>query len=55
LTYNTLLYNVKNYSVGHWGDESDWEIDFTTMNNTADYTAAAAINIPMSGRRARWM
>jgi NmrA-like family len=44
LSYNTPLYDVKNYSVGYWGDKSDWKIDFTTMDDTADYTAAAAID-----------
>lgn len=44
LSYNTPLYNVKNYSVGYWGNKSDWKIDFTTMDNTADYTAAAALD-----------
>lgn len=44
LSYNTPLYDVKNYSVGYWGDKSDWKIDFTTMDNTADYTAAAALD-----------
>ena len=44
LSYNTPLYNVKNYSVGYWGDKSEWKIDFTTMDNTADYTAAAALD-----------
>lgn len=44
LSYSTPLYDVKNYSIGYWGDKSDWKIDFTTMDNTADYTAAAAID-----------
>lgn len=44
LGYNTPLYDVKNYSVGYWGENPDWKIDFTTMDNTADYTAAAAID-----------
>jgi NmrA-like family len=44
LSYGTPVYNVKNYSVGYWGDKSDWKIDFTTMDNTADYTAAAALD-----------
>jgi hypothetical protein len=44
LGYGTPIYNVKNYSVGYWGDKSDWKIDFTTMDDTADYTAAAAID-----------
>jgi hypothetical protein len=44
LSYGTPVYNVKNYSVGYWGDKSDWKIDFTTMDDTADYTAAAALD-----------
>jgi NmrA-like family len=44
LGYGTPLYDVKNHSVGYWGNKSDWKIDFTTMDNTADYTAAAAID-----------
>lgn len=44
LSYNTPLYDVKNYSVGYWGNNPDWKIDFTTMDNTADYTAAAALD-----------
>lgn len=44
LSYNTPLYDVKNCSVGYWGDKSDWKIDFTTMDNTADYAAAAALD-----------
>ena len=44
LSYGTPLYDVKNYSVGYWGDKADWKIDFTTMDNTADYTAAAALD-----------
>ena len=44
LSYGTPLYNVKDYSIGYWGDNPDWKIDFTTMDNTADYTAAAALD-----------
>ena len=44
LSYNTPLYDFKNYSVAYWGDNPDWKIDFTTMDNTADYTAAAALD-----------
>ena len=44
LGYGTPVYNAKNYSVGYWGDKSDWKIDFTTMDDTADYTAAAALD-----------
>jgi NmrA-like family len=49
LSYGTPLYNVKNHSVGYWGDKSDWKIDFTTMDDTADYTAAAALAKPSLG------
>jgi hypothetical protein len=44
LSHSMPVYNVKNYSVGYWGNKFDWKIDFTTMDNTADCTAAAAIN-----------
>jgi hypothetical protein len=44
LGYGTPIYDVKNLSVGYWGDNPDWKIDFTTMDNTADYTAAAALD-----------
>jgi hypothetical protein len=44
LGYGTPIYDARNYSVGYWGDNPDWKIDFTTMDNTADYTAAAALD-----------
>lgn len=44
LSYSTPLYAPNNHSVGYWGDNPDWKIDFTTMDNTADYTAAAALD-----------
>jgi hypothetical protein len=44
LSYGTPIYDVKNLSVGYWGDNPDWKIDFTTMDDTADYTAAAALD-----------
>ena len=44
LTYGTPIYDFRNYSVGYWGDDADWKLDFTTMDNTADYTAAAALD-----------
>jgi NmrA-like family len=45
LNSNTPLYDVKNHSVGYWGDNPNWKIDFTTMDNTADYTTAAALDV----------
>ena len=44
LTYGTPIYDFRNYTVGYWGDVADWKLDFTTMDNTADYTAAAALD-----------
>lgn len=44
LTYGTPIYDFTNYTVGYWGDKADWKMDFTTMDNTADYTAAAALD-----------
>jgi NmrA-like family len=44
LTYGTPIYDFRNYTVGYWGDDPDWKLDFTTMDNTADYTAAAALD-----------
>ncbi|MEP6703554.1 MAG: NmrA family NAD(P)-binding protein [Acidobacteriota bacterium] len=44
LGYGTPVYDFRNYSVGYWGDDPDWKMDFTSMDNTADYTAAAALD-----------
>lgn len=44
LSYNTPLYNLKQQSIAYWGDKLEWKIDFTTMDNTAEYTAAAALD-----------
>ena len=44
LTYGTPIYDFRNYTVGYWGDKADWKMDFTSMDNTADYTAAAALD-----------
>lgn len=44
LSYGTPIYDFRNYTVGYWGDKADWKMDFTTMDNTADYTAAAALD-----------
>ncbi|MBO0936542.1 NmrA family NAD(P)-binding protein [Fibrella sp. HMF5335] len=43
LTYGTPLLNTKEHQVGYWED-ADWRIDFTTMDDTAAYTAAAAMD-----------
>ena len=43
LTYNIPLLDFKQQQVGYWED-ADWAIDFTTMDDTAAYTAAAALD-----------
>jgi uncharacterized protein YbjT (DUF2867 family) len=43
LTYNTPTLDLKNSTVGYLED-ADWPIDFTTMDNTAAFTAAAALD-----------
>ncbi|MFD2937366.1 NmrA family NAD(P)-binding protein [Spirosoma flavum] len=42
LTYNIPLFDYKKQQVGYWED-ADWPIDFTTMDDTAAFTAAAAL------------
>jgi uncharacterized protein YbjT (DUF2867 family) len=43
LTYNIPLLDFKQQQVGYWED-ADWRIDFTTMDDTAAFTAAAALD-----------
>ena len=43
LKYNIPFLNFKNQTVGYWGT-ADWRVDFTTKDNTAEYTAAAALD-----------
>ena len=43
LTYNIPVLDFKSKTVGYWGDP-DHRLDFTTMENTASYTAAAALD-----------
>lgn len=43
LTYNIPLLDFKQQQVGYWED-ADWRIDFTTMDDTAGFTAAAALD-----------
>ncbi|AMR30269.1 NmrA family protein [Mucilaginibacter sp. PAMC 26640] len=52
LRYNTPLFNTKTKSVAYYEDKADWKIDFTTMDDTAAYTAMAAMdaNAPRSLR-----
>ena len=43
LTYNIPLLDFKQHQVGYWED-ANWRIDFTTMDDTAAFTAAAALD-----------
>lgn len=43
LTYGTPLLDLKSKRVGYWG-EADQKMDFTTMGDTAAFTAAAALD-----------
>jgi len=43
LTYNIPLLDFKQQQVGYWED-ANWKIDFTTMDDTASFTAAAALD-----------
>ena len=43
LTYNIPLLDFQKRSVGYWEDV-EWRIDFTTMDDTAAFTAAAALD-----------
>jgi hypothetical protein len=41
--FNGAFGDFKNRIVGYWGDP-DWRLDFTTMDDTAAYTAAVALD-----------
>jgi hypothetical protein len=44
LTYNVPVLDFKKKAVGYW-DDPDWRMDFTTMDDTAAHTAAAAMDL----------
>jgi len=44
LKYNTPVLNVKDKSIGYWGEKNDWKLDFTTMDDTAAFTAEVALD-----------
>jgi hypothetical protein len=44
LKYNTPVLNLKDKSIGYWGEKKDWELDFTTMDDTAAFTAEVALD-----------
>ena len=44
LKYNTPILNLKEKSIGYWGEKADWPLDFTTMDDTAGFTAEVALD-----------
>jgi NAD(P)-dependent dehydrogenase (short-subunit alcohol dehydrogenase family) len=44
LRYNTPLFNVKAETVAYYDNKTDWQIDFTTMDDTAAFTAEAILD-----------
>jgi len=44
LKYNTPVLNLKDKSISYWGEKADWQLDFTTMDNTAAFTAEVALD-----------
>lgn len=44
LRYNTPVLNLKERSIGYWGEKADWKLDFTTMDDTAAFTAEVALD-----------
>ena len=44
LKYNTPVLNLKNESISYWGEKSEWKLDFTTMDDTAAFTAVVALD-----------
>ena len=44
LKYNTPILNLKSKTIAYWGDKADWKLDFTTMDNTAAFTAEVAMS-----------
>ena len=44
LQYNTPILNLKEKSIGYWGEKADWPLDFTTMDDTAAFTAEVALD-----------
>ena len=44
LSYNTPFYNLKEHTIAYWGDDPNWHVDFTTKDNAAEFTAAAALD-----------
>jgi hypothetical protein len=35
---------LKDKSIGYWGEKADWNLDFTTMDETSAFTAEVALD-----------
>jgi hypothetical protein len=44
LRYDTPLFNIPKKTIAYFEGKADWKIDFTTMDDTAAYTASVAID-----------
>ena len=44
LAYNTPFYNLKDHTVGFWGENPDFKVDFTTKDDAAAFTSATALD-----------
>jgi len=44
LRYNIPLFNTKQQTIGYYDGKEDWKIDFTTVDDTAAFTAMAALD-----------
>ncbi|WP_342647445.1 NmrA family NAD(P)-binding protein [Mucilaginibacter sp. CSA2-8R] len=44
LQYGIPLFDTRNKTIAYYEGKKDWKIDFTTVNDTAAYTAAAALD-----------
>lgn len=44
LAYNIPVFDMQTQKVGYWGSNPDWTMDFSTMDDTANFTAAAALD-----------
>ncbi|TFF34145.1 NmrA family NAD(P)-binding protein [Mucilaginibacter psychrotolerans] len=44
LRYNTPLFNVQQKTISYYDNKVDWAIDFTTMDDTAAFTAMVALD-----------
>ena len=44
LFYATPFYNLKDNSVGYWGDDANFKVDFTTKDDSASFTEAVALD-----------